>query len=158
MQVIISFLLVTPRLIKRRYRFFWIPAKSLYQITADHISGSIESVSAVDADEPIGIVLKEVVDDPLELVDVMLRRDHVTLGEDLAVGDAPTAEEVLEDGSIVILISESQIDDESDVNVVSLEGVQHVVGSVKSSVGLGNGDLRSQRNFERCLKVSWKSC
>ena len=121
---------------------------ALDQIPADHVSGSVEAVRAVDSDQPKRIALEEVVDGVLEVSDVPRVRDHVTLGEDLAVGDPATTEEPFVDGRPVVLGREGQIDDESDVDLLVLERVEHVVRGEQSPVGLRHRHFRPKRHFE----------
>ena len=94
-----------------------LPAESLDQIPADHVAGAVESVGAMDADQTLRVVLKELIHHRLEVLDVSRLGDLVTFGEDLVVGDATAAEKSVDHFRAVVLLGESEIDDETHVDV-----------------------------------------
>ena len=94
-----------------------LPAESLDQIPADHVAGAVESVGAMDADQTLRVVLEELIHHRLEVLDVSRLGDLVTFGEDLVVGDATAAEKSVDHFRAVVLLGESEIDDETHVDV-----------------------------------------
>ena len=139
---------MSPGLVEGGDSVIRIPPESLDQIPANHVTGPIESVSAVDADETVRIVVEELIYDRLEVLDVIRLGNLVALGEDLVVGDAAAAEQTFDHFRTVVLLSKGEIDDETHVDVGRRKGFQHVGWREYESIGFRDGHVRPERHFK----------